>query len=430
MAEYPPFTFKKTSNTPQFTDYFERNSIVWQYMADKHPYRRARLVHYNFDTSKRWYVVFYAWNVSTERLERKRIFGELNRGKKSVRERIDIGSDMVVRINTELTNGKVLGKKRIKNINATSSLKLEKFTILGAIDFFIERQRENKRRLNYLRRFETIKKHISEFYEYKVWDDINIRDLDEEFLDDFFDFIRPKCGSNKTYNNYRNDISIIVNFLNKTRPKDPLFKYNPVHSITKLRVVNRKHAAFTTTQLRSIIDTGKKNGFTMFVTFVQMMYYTLARPVELLALRGSDIQLDQERILIRGEISKNWRDEYVSINENLKNVIIQAGLDKIDANHFIFSKTHGPGPDPIGDFHFWSKMDFILKELKFKEINKYYSLYSVKHTGVIDLYLATKDIMAVMEQCRHTSIEQTQIYLRDLGLLRKDKPVVNFKGTI
>jgi integrase len=45
-----------------------------------------------------------------------------------------------------------------------------------------------------------------------------------------------------------------------------------------------------------------------------------------------------------------------------------------------------------------------------------YDLYGFKHTGVIALYLATRDIKLIQAQCRHKDISTTDIYLRDLGL--------------
>ncbi|MBD2704777.1 hypothetical protein IC229_29355 [Spirosoma sp. BT702] len=45
-----------------------------------------------------------------------------------------------------------------------------------------------------------------------------------------------------------------------------------------------------------------------------------------------------------------------------------------------------------------------------------YDLYGWKHTGVIALYMATKDMKLIQQQCGHSTITQTDEYLRDLGL--------------
>ena len=48
--------------------------------------------------------------------------------------------------------------------------------------------------------------------------------------------------------------------------------------------------------------------------------------------------------------------------------------------------------------------------------------------GVIELYLQTKDIVKVQRQCRHSDIQQTNEYMRDLGLIDMNKELLNFDG--
>ena len=62
----------------------------------------------------------------------------------------------------------------------------------------------------------------------------------------------------------------------------------------------------------------------------------------------------------------------------------------------------------------------ILKELDLW--GKDYTLYSWKHTGVVSAYKARIDIKSIQLQCRHYSLEQTDIYLKSLGLY-KDRDV-------
>jgi len=45
-----------------------------------------------------------------------------------------------------------------------------------------------------------------------------------------------------------------------------------------------------------------------------------------------------------------------------------------------------------------------------------YTLYSWKHSGVVAAYNAGVDIKTIQSQCRHQSLEQTDIYLKSLGL--------------
>ena len=60
-----------------------------------------------------------------------------------------------------------------------------------------------------------------------------------------------------------------------------------------------------------------------------------------------------------------------------------------------------------------------MEELKLTD--KEYTIYGYKHTGAISLYRKTKDIKKVEQHCRHSTIQQTNQYLRDLGVLAEDE---------
>ena len=55
----------------------------------------------------------------------------------------------------------------------------------------------------------------------------------------------------------------------------------------------------------------------------------------------------------------------------------------------------------------------LIKELN---LGSDYTLYSWKHSGVVAAYNAGIDIKTIQNQCRHHSLEQTDIYLKSLGL--------------
>jgi integrase len=52
------------------------------------------------------------------------------------------------------------------------------------------------------------------------------------------------------------------------------------------------------------------------------------------------------------------------------------------------------------------------------------TLYSWKHTGVVQAYKNGVDIKAIQLQCRHYSIEQTDVYLKSLGFV-ENTPFLN-----
>ena len=62
-----------------------------------------------------------------------------------------------------------------------------------------------------------------------------------------------------------------------------------------------------------------------------------------------------------------------------------------------------------------------------KELNmgREYTLYSWKHTINIHAWQDTKDVMFIKTLNRHTILETTMIYLRDLGCFVDNNELVN-----
>lgn len=56
------------------------------------------------------------------------------------------------------------------------------------------------------------------------------------------------------------------------------------------------------------------------------------------------------------------------------------------------------------------------KLIKDLNLSNDYTLYSWKHSGVVAAYNAGVDIKTIQNHCRHQSLEQTDIYLKSLGL--------------
>jgi integrase len=425
----PIFGSKNEPETLQFQAFLSDRKKVWQSMAVKHRYRLCRLVHFDFDISKRWYVLFYAWNVATEQLERRRIFEPINR-KKTIDARIEEANNIIVQVDAELSAGKVLGSEQLKNISATAKVQIEKLTLIEAIDLFIKEKTKAKRRISYLRRFEVMKTNLKEYYEHINIEDPLIKHVVEnsDFVEGYFEYWRPKLGSGKTFNNYRGDFSVLLNWLNFKKGKK-LFYNNPVNAIERLKTAKRKHAAFGDDQIKAIIKRGIELELHQLVFFVRVMYYTLARPKEIIGLRVRDIDLANDRIRFIGENAKNWNEESVNVSPGFKKYILQSGVLNYDPEFFLFGLNGCPGEVGHTTFSaFYKRFVIVLKALKFDKLNPNFSLYSIKHSGAISLYKATLDMQAVKEQCRHSTIKQTDDYLRDLGLLRDTKPVLAWKG--
>jgi integrase len=390
---------------------------------NKKKYTLAKLVHHGYNMKKLWWVTFYAWDVSKGKKIRKRLSGALNE-ETTVAKRIALGEEMVRYINAELRQGKQLGT----DVAERSSVTFGRMLLTDLVNWVKAEKKDKGYSEEYYRKFDSINKSLTDWYEHEQFAPLLAKEFERNEADEFFDFLkRERKLSNKTINNYRNNIATIFNYIEKRKPG--AFKVNPVFHIEQLRTYSKKHAAFTDAQLKRILEYAQaRNGKDQYLLFIQFIYYALARPKELQNLKISDIDLNENRILFRAEISKNRRDEYVTIAPTLAAAIKQSNMMDLDRTWYVFGRDYKPGKYPIGR-HYYGKINSkVLKALKLDD--KDYTMYGFKHSGAVALYRATKDIKLVQFQCRHTSSTQTDIYLRDLGEMTNYNGLQNFKGSL
>lgn len=405
-------------------------------VPDKFPYKEAKLVHHDYDMSKRWYVDCHAWDVSINKLRRYRLFEPLNRIKAKGR-RIMTGEQMVLMINGQLRAGKVLGKDKL---NDAVAIRTDTLTLLEAIKYVWDEKKRNGHRENYYRTFQTLKTMLEEWLEFKKAPDFYLKKFTQQDARDFFLYLRTERKlANKTINTTFDNLGIAFRYIEKHSSK--LWRKDPLGAIDTLPVIVKKHAAFSERQVKVImkgIDERVKNaikeltanGYLQLKLFIQFIYYTLARPKEIYSLRVGDIDLKGNRVFIRGEESKNKIDEYVPLPNALQNYIRKSGVMKYPPEDYLFSKGGLPGKTKLHENFFWDKHNRVLKEKGLHDLNLDFSLYSYKHTGAISLYTATKDIKLLQRQCRHQSVAQTDAYLRDLGAFSTYEALKGWKGAV
>ena len=189
---------------------------------------------------------------------------------------------------------------------------------------------------------------------------------------------------------------------------------NPFQDIENLPIKQGTRIAFSDDDVKIIKEyltvTKPDPQFWLYISF---LYYGLFRPdAEARKLKISDIQ--QHYIQVRGEDAKNNKTQFVQIAKGLEEQIKLNNLRSYNGNLFIFTNEGIPGIKFPGEKWFYKKHQKLLKDLDLE--NKNYSQYSWKDTGVIALYRATKDVKLIQRMCRHGSLDQTDKYLKSLGM--------------
>ncbi|MCS6796246.1 MAG: tyrosine-type recombinase/integrase [Raineya sp.] len=222
---------------------------------------------------------------------------------------------------------------------------------------------------------------------------------------DYLDYIKQKGVKNRTRNHYLTWIKAVFNQMVERGFIDE----NPAKDIKKLKVEESQIFAFEPEHIKPLFQLCKEKDEELYI-FCLFVFYTFIRPIELRRLKVSQVNLSQNKIIIYGNQSKNKKTEFVMIPLALAKVLQETKFLERPPNDYLFSDYHELQ-------YSRNKFSVMFSEIvRQNGFPKNYSLYCFKHTGVVEAYKAGLGIKFIKEQCRHSSLEITDKYLRSLGL--------------
>jgi integrase len=142
---------------------------------------------------------------------------------------------------------------------------------------------------------------------------------------------------------------------------------------------------------------------------VQFVYYCFIRPNELRNLKVGDILLEEKKICIPKEVSKNKKTQYIVIPDSFCNTLEEALVGKNPALYVI-----GFDYKPVGMNWMSSRHQKFLRGHHFD--TKRFKFYSWKHTGAVMAAKNKVHIKQLQMQLRHHSLDQVNQYLRQMGV--------------
>jgi integrase len=372
------------------------------------PFKPAKLNSCNNDLSKRWYIEFSAWCVEIGKLRRKRLY-QIN-NEKTVSKRHQFAETQIRQINNLLSSGFHFDDVK-KNRDRKNELVCEGLLRETAIDALTEmhnnivgayRVTTKNSYMSKLRSFVNFIKNENE--------KLGIEELEPKHLRGFVGYLTgvEEIG-NRTTNS---KVQYIRSLLDKL-VEDNVLKVNPFEKYKPLpEKQSTLHEVFDDGQIEKMKDYMFENDEHLW-NFVQFIFFTYIRPTELRKLKVKHIFLSERKIFVPADISKNKKDGYVYIPDRIAEIIKENKIHKADRNSFIFCKSGYGGFDHLTKHDMYRKHK---KMLELMEMEGEYTLYSWKHTGVTKAYKNGIDIKALQRQCRHSSIDITDNYLRALGL--------------
>ncbi|GAB3568940.1 hypothetical protein GCM10027578_22430 [Spirosoma luteolum] len=198
---------------------------------------------------------------------------------------------------------------------------------------------------------------------------------------------------------------------------------NPAENVDALPLqTSRRNLAFVADQ-RSTLETYLQKNDPQLYAFTRFVYQAFMRPIELTRLQVRDIDIVNKRIVCHSSVTKGGSrkqiTEYVEITASLATVIDGMHLDRYEGTDYLFGYDLKPGRTSIVRNRVSERHREALEGAGL--YNGELSLYSWKHTGVVNAWKAGASIEWLQRHLRHADLKDTVIYLKSLGLMLSEK---------
>jgi integrase len=369
---------------------------------DMYPFKKAKLNDCGGDLTGRWYIEFYGWDVQKKKLVRKRFY-EVNNFT-SEQDRKLYANRIIQQLNTLLKEGYHFDVNKVPP-DAESEPTLS-YTLKDAITHALEIKKPSIRKASYPSYKSTVQLFLKWADNYHL-SGLDVTNFDKLRAVYFDDYLLVECGyAAKTVNGH---IAYMKSLFQVLVEREIILN-NPFKNTKKHKESqSRKNLAFNVGQITRIKKIIEEKDPQLWL-FIQFIYYCFLRPNEIRQLEHRYVHLDDKKIFIPSQISKNGKDGYVSIPDNFYNLLLESEYFKGEQQYIFQARGRG---EPISKNVMCRRFHELIKDLN---LGGDYTLYSWKHSGVVAAYNAGVDIKTIQNQCRHQSLEQTDIYLKSLGL--------------
>lgn len=245
--------------------------------------------------------------------------------------------------------------------------------------------------------------------------------VDTRLVVEFLDFLLLEKGVGvQTRNNYR---AWLYQYCEWLMGRGYLAE-NPVKGTKKLRPGEKLRDAFTAEQLRALkayLEPRNKH----FLLACLMEYYCFIRPIEMVQLRVSFVDVRKRQLFVPGTISKNKRDYMVGLNDAVLGLMVELGVLSVPGDWFLFGRNFRPSAVEADGRIF---RDYFVKVRRAMGWPLSLQFYSLKDAGIRDLANA-EGIVVARDQARHADIETTNRYLKQHALTAQEA-TKRFRGAL
>ena len=365
------------------------------------PIRQKGLLEYipaTIHPGKDFHVSYYVINPDTNKLERKKV--RLNRIKR-VSDRNSVARQLVHNINVKLAKG---WNPFIENEAPKS---LHKLT--DVINTF-QTVKFKETEANTIRSYKSFLKMLTDYITNILKEpNMFVYRFDKVMASDMMLWIlanRAKTG--KTFNNYLRFFKILFNWMKEFNyvRTNPFENIRPKPEKEKFRkpVDNEMR-----NRIREYLYENNKN----YLAICLLCYHCFMRPKEICELKVCDISISKKTIRVRADIAKNDKESYRTIPDHMMKHFLDLNLSA-PGNHFLFADheeaySFATGSKKIDSrkiAKYWEKIRKVLK------LPKEIQFYSLKDSGIIQIFDDGVSLPEIQAQADHSSDRITRIYYR------------------
>ncbi len=367
------------------------------------------------ENKEAWYIEFYAYDPLFKKMRRKRI--KINRIKQ-IKERRKYAYSIIQRLTQELISGwNPWIEQDTESVVLFKDI-LEKYSRYNDKMFKDGFFREHTHHNHYYR----IKK-LLEYNESRIVPITYLYQMDLRFCNDFLDYIFVELGFSGIYRNAC--LTFLKTLLNWCIEKG-YTKSNPAQLISPIqkKLMQKRRKLIPSDTIKEIAEWLKEHD-RHFLFSCYLLYYGCIRPVEQTRLKLSYFNLKEGTLTIPAEDSKNRTTQTITIPRKVLEYALDIRTFNYPPDYYLFSDNLEPGSRQITTrwlTEHWQRMSKALK------LDKDYTFYSLKDTGITEMLNKKVSNLAVRDQARHSSLAITDVYTRHLA--KANKEIFDLEGSL
>lgn len=384
-----------------------------------YPYKIARVIIPKPGAAdSRIYIECYVWDMLKSKMVRKRYYRHTNVADR--KKQLILLNKSCAELNQMLADGGVLnGKGGSLYGNNTTAYK-NQTTLIQGLNLALDNK--SSLRPKTYRNYKLYGNDFIKWLKAKGYENIKATDLNKMVVDKFRKFLTDNNYANRTINNYLDHVQTLFEYLVSIE----LATENPFKKVDRLPVGMGRNIAFTKIQQKELVKFMEENCPEM-LTLCKFMYYTMARPNEIANMRVKWVGMKAtDKIYLPEEISKSTIERNITITGELQKVLDGMKLDSARPDWYLFSSGLRPGAlhvpaNRLADMFTQRVLKkILLEDGKTRKYDKEYTLYSWKHTSVVNNYRAGMSRAALKQQLGYRYDYSLEAYLKSLALI--DEP--------